>query len=62
MPMLAELNDPDYEIWEGIDFGHDVGLLPDSWVDSASKKNYGGFATQDCRSQRKVHFLASYNH
>jgi len=39
MLVLAELNDPDFEIREGTDFGHDVGLLPDSWVGSGSKRN-----------------------
>jgi hypothetical protein len=43
MPMLAKPSNHDYEpvdeIREGIDFEHDEGPLPDSWVGSASKKN-----------------------
>jgi len=63
MSVLAVLDDPDDEpvdeIKGGIDYGLDEGSPLDSLVGSASTKNYDGFATQDCKSQRKVHWLAS---
>jgi hypothetical protein len=42
------------EILEDIDFEH-VELLLDLWVDSASKRNYGGSSTLDYMSQNMTH-------
>jgi hypothetical protein len=43
----------------GVDYGLDEGAPLDSVVGSTSTKNEGGFATQDCKSQKKVHWLVS---
>jgi len=64
MPVLAALDNPDDEpvdeIRGVIDYGLDEGPPPvDSLVRSASMKNWGGFATQDCKSLRRVHWIAS---
>jgi hypothetical protein len=60
MPVLAALDNPDDEpvdeIRGVIDYGLDEGHPP---VRSASMKNWGGFATQDCKSLRRVHWIAS---
>jgi hypothetical protein len=50
------------EIWKGIDFEHNEGLLLDSSVGSASTRNWGGFTTLDYRSPSMIHLIASYNH
>jgi len=42
-----------------VDYGLDEGAPLDSVVGSTSTKNEGGFATQDCKSQKKVHWLVS---
>jgi hypothetical protein len=63
MPVLAMLGDPDDEpvdeIRGGIDYGLDEGPPLDSLVGFASMKDWGGFATQDCKFARRVHWIAS---
>jgi hypothetical protein len=52
--MLAESSNHDWDrtkgILEDIDFDLDVKFLLDSWVGSASMRNYGDYATLDCMS------------
>ena len=50
------------EIWGDIGCENDKKLLSDSPVGSTSMRNWGGFATLDCRSVIKVHSIASENH
>jgi hypothetical protein len=61
MLVLAALDDPELidGIQGGIDYGLDERTPLDSLVGFASMKNLDGFATQDFKSQRMVHWIAS---
>jgi hypothetical protein len=66
MLMLAGPSDhdsrPSKGIREEIYCEHDQRLLPDSLIGFASKKNYGGSTTLDCRSQNMVYLTTFDNH
>jgi hypothetical protein len=53
--------EPIDEIPRGIEYGFGVELPLGSSAGSASKKSYGGSATLDCTTRRKVHWIASDN-